>query len=117
MVPPDYSAREVVPLEQWEVESQGAVLGTVTKYEIRDPDGPVQFFRITDTSGRWVGHATGNGRFSRRVPFQKDEEDLGVLAMKRGVALLFEASQPVALKPLPIEADWQRQPKLQKDGQ
>ena len=47
----------------------------------------MQFFRITDTSGRWVGHASANGRFSRRVPFEKDEQDLGVLAMKRGVAL------------------------------
>lgn len=102
-------------IERWQVEVPGGVLGSVTKYEIRDPKGPVQFYRVTDQSGRWLGHATANGRFSRRVPFQEEEQDLGVLAMKRGVAQLFEASAPVRLKPVPIEADWSKQPKLQQD--
>lgn len=115
IVKPDYSAREVVALERWAVEVEGKVLGAVTKYEIRDPKSPVQFFRVTDASGRWLGHATKNGRFSRRVPFEKEEQDLGVLAMQRGVAELFEASQPVRLKPVPVEAVWQSQPKLQQD--
>lgn len=115
VVPPDYSAREVVILERWQVETEGVVLGSVTKYEIRDSKGPLQFFRVTDQNGRWLGHATANGRFSRRVPFQEEELDLGLLAMERGVAQLFEATAPVQLKPVPTEADWRRQPKLQQD--
>lgn len=114
-MPPDYSAHEVIGLERWQVEAEGAVLGAVTKYEIRDPRGPVQFFRVTDQDGRWLGHATANGRFSRRVPFQEEEQDLGVLAMQRGVAQLFEATAPVHLKPVPTEADWRKPPKLQQD--
>jgi hypothetical protein len=112
VIPGDYSAREVVELERWQVDSEGKMLGHVVKYEIRDAKQPVQFFRVTDRLGRWVGEATAEGRFSRRTPFDGDQ-DLGVLAMKRGVAELFEASGPVQMKAVPIEADWQRQPKLQ----
>ena len=101
-------------LRRWQVQAQGSVLGWVTKYEIRDPSGPLRFFRVTDQNGRWLGHATANGRFSRRVPFQEEEQDLGVLAMKRGVAQLFEATAAVQLRPVPVEADWQKQPKLQQ---
>ena len=67
-------------LARWQVVSEGAVLGWVTEYEIRDPKSPMKFFRVTDQKGRWLGHATANGRFSRRVPFQDDEQDLGVRA-------------------------------------
>lgn len=102
-------------LARWQVVSEGAVLGWVTEYEIRDPKSPMKFFRVTDQKGRWLGHATANGRFSRRVPFQDDEQDLGVLAMQRGVAQLFEASTPVKLKPVAVEAVWQKQPKRQQD--
>lgn len=101
----DYTPRKVVEIEKWQVESDGNLLGQVTKYEIRDPKEPIQFYRVTDTAGRWLGHASDKGRFSRRVPFQEEEQDLGVFAMKRGVALLLEASKPVELKPVAIEAD------------
>ena len=111
VVPEDYSAREVVELARWQVESEGEVLGHVVKYEIRDAKEPVQFFRVTDRDGRWLGEATANGRFTRRTPFDGDQ-DLGVLAMKSGVALLLEASAPVQMKAVPVEADWQAQPKL-----
>jgi len=114
VVPPNYSAREVVMVARWQVVSEGNALGWVTKYEIRDPQGPLNFFRVTDRNGRWLGHATANGRFSRRVPFEEEEQDLGVLAMKRGVAQLFEASAAVRLRPVAVEADWRRQPKLQQ---
>ena len=104
--PPPFAPREVVTLGEWQVASQGAVLGRVVKLEIRDPKGPVRFFRIEDRAGRWLGFATENGRFTRRV-LDRDE-DLGVLAMPRGCALLFEASQPVELKAVPVEADLKR---------
>jgi hypothetical protein len=107
-VPPVYAPREVVELERWRVESAGRELGWVAKYEIRDPEGPVLFFRVTDRAGRWLGHATANGRFSRRVPFEEEEQDLGVLSMKRGVAQLFEATAPVDLKPIPVDAIWKK---------
>jgi len=67
---------------------------------------------VTDHAGRWVGKATANGRFSRRTPFAGDL-DLGVLSMRSGVAQLFEAVAPVQLKPVPVEAIWQKQPKKQ----
>ncbi|MFT4515185.1 MAG: hypothetical protein ACI89X_000264 [Planctomycetota bacterium] len=111
-VPQDYSARAVVELERWQVESDGKMLGHVVKYEIRDAKQPQQFFRVTDHAGRWMGKATANGRFSRRTPFDGDL-DLGVLSMRSGVAQLFEATAPVTLKPVPVEAVWQKQPKQQ----
>jgi len=103
---PDYAPREVATLARWDVESAGRLLGQVVEFEIRDPVEPVRFYRIVDAAGRWVGHATANGRFSRRVPFDDDGEDLGVLSMRRGVALLFDASAPVTLKPVAVDADW-----------
>jgi len=108
----DYSAREVVELARWQVQSEGEVLGFVVKYEIRDAKRPQQFFRVIDHAGRWVGKATANGRFSRRTPFEGDL-DLGVLSMRSGVAQLFEAMEPVHLKPIPVDAVWQNQPKRQ----
>ena len=112
VIPEDYSARPVVELERWQVESDGETLGHVVKYEIRDDKRPQQFFRVTDPAGRWVGKATANGRFSRRTPFDGDM-DLGVLSMERGVALLFEASAPVKLSSVATEAVWHKQPKHQ----
>ncbi|MFT4842167.1 MAG: hypothetical protein ACI8UD_001870 [Planctomycetota bacterium] len=112
VIPQDYSAREVVELERWQVESAGQMLGHVVKYEIRDAKQPQQFYRVTDHAGRWVGKATANGRFSRRTPFEGDL-DLGVLSMKSGVAQLFEASAPVKLQPVAVEAGWHKQPKQQ----
>jgi len=112
VIPDDYSAREVIELERWQVESGGQLLGHVGKYEIRDAKSPQQFFRVTDHAGRWLGKATENGRFSRRTPFDGDL-DLGVLSLKSGVALLFEATAPVQLKAVPVSADWQTPPKLQ----
>lgn len=104
--PPAYAPREVVTLGEWDVHSAGAVIGRVVKLEIRDPSGPVRMFRVEDRAGRWLGFATEYGRFTRRV--MDRDEDLGVLAMPRGVALLFEASQPVELKAVPVEADLKR---------
>ncbi len=102
--PPPYAPREVVTLERWLVRSGGDVLGQVVHLEIRDPAGPIRFYRVEDGQGRWIGHATASGRFSRRVPFQDEEEDLGVWSMARGVAELFEASAPVRLEPVAVDA-------------
>ncbi len=106
--PPAYAPREVIELTRWRVKSAGVTLGRVAKFEIRDPAGPIQFFRITDRAGRWLGHATAKGRFSRRVPFETEEQDLGVLAMKSGVAQLFEVQTPVELEPIPIQVAGQK---------
>lgn len=107
-VQPVYAPREVVELERWRVKSEGVTLGRVAKFEIRDPAGPIQFFRITDRAGRWLGHATAKGRFSLRVPFEEEEQDLGVLAMKSGVAQLFDVQAPVELELIPIQVNGQK---------
>ncbi len=112
IIPVDYSAREVVELARWSVESEEKVLGQVVKYEVRGASSSEQFFRVTDYAGRWVGQATSNGRFSRRTPFDGDL-DLGIFSMNSGVKLLFEAKSSVRLKPVAVDADVQIQPKLQ----
>ena len=103
--PPPYSARPVVEIARWQVVNGDAVIGRVLHLEIRDPQGPVGFYRVEDVQGRWLGFATMNGRFSRRVPFQDREEDLGVWPMARGTALLFDAASPVTLRPVAVDAD------------
>jgi hypothetical protein len=98
----------VVELARWQVTSGGQVIGYVRQLEIRDPQGPLPYYRIEDLHGRWLGHASEFGRFSRRVPFQDREEDLGVLSMARGVGKLLDASD-VQLRPVAIEADARRE--------
>ena len=105
---PPGAARPVAELARWQVFDGGALLGYLIHLEIRDPAGPIPFYQIEDTQGRLVGHATGQGRFSRRVPFQDDEQDLGVWSLARGTAKLFECKAPVQLKPVAVEADAQR---------
>lgn len=107
--PPPYGPRPVVEVGRWQVVSAGQPVGYLVHFEIRDPTGPVPFYRILDLQGRWLGHATEQGRFSRRVPFQDDEEDLGVWSMAQGVARLVDASAPVDLKPIAADADLRRQ--------
>lgn len=97
-------ARPVVERARWQVLGDGVVLGQVVQLEILDPSGPLAFYRILDAQGRWIGHASAVGRFSRRVPFRDDEEDLGVWPMARGVARLFEASSGVTLQAVPVDA-------------
>ncbi len=102
-----HAARPVVELERWRVFDGDRHAGQVKKLQIQDPQGPVVFFRIEDASGHWLGHATAEGRFSRRVPFQAEEQDLGVWAIPRGVAELL-ATKSVRLVPVAIEADARR---------
>lgn len=101
-------ARPVVELARWQVVSEGEVVGHVVHLEIQDPSGPLPYYRIQDLHGRWIGHASAQGRFSRRVPFQDGEEDLGVWPMARGVARLFDAAAPVTLRPVAVDADARR---------
>lgn len=98
--PPGYRPRAVVELARWRVVASGDQLGELVEYEIRDPNSPVRFYRVLDRSGRWVGHADANGRFSRRVPFEEREKDLGVWSMERGCALLLASPRGVSLEPL-----------------
>lgn len=102
------AARPVVQLGLWQVWEGSTAIGFVRHLEIRDPTGPLPFYQIEDLHGRLVGHATAQGRFSRRVPFEENEEDLGVWPMARGVQKLFERSGPLVLKPAPAEADARR---------
>lgn len=102
--PAPYSPRPVVELERWHVVSGGKPIGVVRHLEIRDPAGPLPFFRIEDLDGRWLGHASPEGRFSRRVPFVEQEEDLGVWSMTSGVRKLLEASGEVSLQPFAVDA-------------
>ncbi len=101
-------ARSVVERSRWDVIDDGAVLGQVLQLEIDDPSGPVVFYRVVDAHGRWLGHATSARRFSRRVPFREDEEDLGVWSLERGAAMLLEAAAPVTLRVVARDADARR---------
>lgn len=106
--PPPYAPRPVAEVGRWQVWLEGSLVGYVVQLEIRDPSGPLPYYRVQDLRGRWLGHASMQGRFSRRVPFQDGEQDLGVWPMARGVAKLFEADAPAELRPVATEADARR---------
>lgn len=108
-VQPAYAARPVVELARWQVMDGERPVAVVRQLEIRDPEQPVRFYRVEDLAGRWLGHATDGGRFSRRVPFQDQEQDLGVWSLPRGTALLLEAAGPLQWKPVAVDADARRQ--------
>lgn len=96
--PHDYVPREVVELARWDVRDGSRVLGAVVQLEIRDPAAPIRYYRVVDRNGHWVGHATEQGRFSRRAPFREDEEDLGLWPMAQGVGRLFGLDRAVQLR-------------------
>ncbi len=93
----DYAAREGVELETWLVQQEGVDLGYLVKLEIRDPAGPIEYYRVLNVGKQWLGHATMDLHFSRRVPFQEEEESLGIYPMARGLAVLYEVENPVDL--------------------
>lgn len=101
---PPYAPRAVVELARWQVFDGEAPVGWVKHMEIRDPAGPLAYYRIEDAAGRWLGHATPGLRFSRRVPFQDQEQDLGVWSLPRGAGELLGAKGTVQLKPVALEA-------------
>lgn len=102
--PAPYAPRPVVEVARWHVFAGDRLLGRVVQLEIHDPAGPLPFYRIEDPHGRWLGHASMQGRFTRRVPFADGEQDLGVWPMARGVARLFEATGTVELRPVAVDA-------------
>ena len=101
---PAAAARPVVELARWQVRDGDRALGNLIHYEIRDPDGPVRFYQVVDQEGHILGSATEQGRFSRRVPFRENEQDLGVWSLARGTAKLFEAKADVELRPVVVDA-------------
>lgn len=103
-----YSARPVVELARWQVFDGAAMVGMLIHLEIQEPGGPIPYYRIEDASGHWIGHATEKGRFSRRVPFQDAEQDLGLWSLPQGVAKLVEAKEAVELRPVVVDADARR---------
>lgn len=102
--PEPYMARPVVELARWQAFDGSEPVAVLLHLEILDPSGPVPFYQVQDLQGRWLGHATEQGRFSRRVPFQEGEEDLGVWSLATGVGKLVEAKGKVELRPVPAEA-------------
>lgn len=106
--PPPLQPRQVVERERWTVQAGGERLGELVRFEIQDPSGPVVLYRVLDRSGRWVGHADANGRFSRRVPFEQEEQDIGTWTLARGCALLFDRDEPVELAAKPVEAVFEK---------
>lgn len=101
---PPYAPRPVVELARWQVLDGQTPVGWLLHLEIRDPTGPLPYYRIEDPHGRWLGHATMQGRFSRRVPFQETEQDLGVWSLATGVGKLVAAQGTVELRPVAAEA-------------
>ena len=99
--PPPYFARSGVEVGRSTITQDGKPLGTLLTLRIEDPKTPVLFYRIVDANGAWVGHATDQGRFSKRVPFADDEQDLGLWPMQKGIARLFDLDGSVELKALP----------------
>ena len=64
--PPPLAPREVVQLACFQAFDGDTLVAVVRQLEIRDPAGPIGLYRIEDPRGLWLGHATANGRFSRR---------------------------------------------------
>jgi hypothetical protein len=98
----DLMPRAVAEVARYEAHSATGVIGVVRLLEIRDPQGPLRFWRIETRDGAWAGHATEQGRFSRRVPFREDEEDLGVWPMAQGVAQVLGAAATVRLQQVAV---------------
>ncbi|MCR9248145.1 MAG: hypothetical protein NXI31_24205 [bacterium] len=94
---PPLQPRRVVELGRWQAHAGDRLLGHLVQLEIQDPKGPVRFYQVLDAAGRIVGSATASGRFSRRVPFEEDEQDVGVWSLPRGVARLFDTESSVRL--------------------
>lgn len=107
--PQPFAPRPVVEVARWQVLDGTEPVGYLLHLEIRDPQGAVPYYRIEDLDGRWIGHATEQGRFSRRVPFQDGEEDLGVWSLATGAGKLLEAKAKVELKPVAAEASARKQ--------
>jgi hypothetical protein len=106
--PLPHAARQVVEVERWQVFDGDREVGVLRQLEIRDPKGPIVLYRVEDLEGRWLGHADAAGRFTRRVPFQAEEEELGVWSLPRGVAKLVDATAPVRLEVVARDADQRR---------
>ncbi len=96
----DYFARQVLEVARWQVRQDGEDLGFLVLLEIRDPAGPIRFYRVENAGRQWVGHVGLDGRFSRRVPFQDEEEDLGIYGMESGLAVLYQVESTVEITPV-----------------
>ena len=99
-----YLPRPVVELQRFELRQGDRSLGSAVLLEIRDPAAPVRFWRFQDRNGAVLGHASEQGRFSRRVPFVDSEEDLGIWPMAQGAAQLLDLDGEVLLLEIPVRA-------------
>lgn len=96
-----YTARQIAEVQRWEILDAGERVGWLMLMQIDDPAGPLRFYRVENQRGQWLGFATLEGRFSRRVPFRDDDEDLGLYGMHQGIARLMD------LRAQPTIATWQ----------
>ncbi len=109
--PHDYVPRTVVELERLDLFFRGERIGELVRYEIQERPGradseAIRFWRVLSPAGAWIGHVSDQGRFSRRVPFRDEEQDLGIYPMAEGLAALIGVAGPVQLtaKPAAVEA-------------
>ena len=93
----DFGPRRVVEVKRWNVQHEGEDLGYLVLLEIRDPTGPIRFYRVENQGHQWVGHVALDGRFSRRVPFQEEEQDLGIYSMNNGLVVLYQVDEGAEL--------------------
>lgn len=97
--PPELQARDVTEVQRYELRRDGQRVGWLSLLQIDDPQAPLRFYRVENLRGQWLGHATLEHRFSRRVPFRDDEEDLGLYPMAQGVARLLDLDRPPEIVP------------------
>ena len=62
-----HAAREVVELQRWQIVQDGVPVGVVRQLEIRDPKGPVPYYRVEDLSDLLSQHRMAQDTLQNRV--------------------------------------------------
>ncbi|GAB4158631.1 MAG: hypothetical protein Fur0037_26100 [Planctomycetota bacterium] len=97
--PAPFEGHRVVEVRRWELKDGAARVGWLLLLEIDTRDAPLRFYRVLNASGQWAGHATLQGRFSRRVPFRDGEEDMGLFGLAQGARVLLGLSRDPEIVP------------------
>ena len=92
-----YEIRPVEVLAEYPVRAEGAVIGRVFEIEIRDPIWPQTRYRVENLDRQWLGFIDARGGVYKLMPFQMEEEFLGIYPMEQGLALLFDVKEPPKL--------------------
>ncbi len=96
-VPDPYEPRPVAVLGEYAVRAEGAVIGRVIEIEIQDPIWPETRYRVENLDRQWLGFIDAKGGVYKLMPFQMEEEFLGIYPMEQGLALLFDVKEPPKL--------------------